>query len=214
MFVGHYSAAFAAKALHPRIPLWLLFLAAQLVDVAWAVFVLSGVEKMRVSDGFMAASPLDLYYMPYSHSLLAVFVWAGAGVLLYRYGRGAGWRAAAWVGAVVLSHWFLDLPVHTADLPLYGDSHKMGFGLWNHAVASYLLEAGILAAAIGLFVRKVQPAPRLRRGVLGFGAVLLALQAYQTFGSAPHSACVIVSMALAAYLAFAGVAAWLELRRA
>ena len=214
MFVGHYSAAFVAKALDSRIPLWVLFLAVQLVDVGWALLVLAGVEKLRVIPGFMAASPLDLYYMPYTHSLLAAFVWAGAGLLLYRSLRRSDWRAATWVGAAVLSHWFLDLPVHAADLPLWDDAHKVGFGLWDHALASYLLEAGILAAAIWLFVRRAEPAPRLRRGVLVFGAVLAAVQAFNTFGPAPHSAGRVVGMALAAYLTFAGVAAWLERREA
>jgi ankyrin repeat protein len=35
MFVGHYGPSFAIKALRPAIPLWLLFIAVQLVDVAF-----------------------------------------------------------------------------------------------------------------------------------------------------------------------------------
>ena len=34
MFVGHYGVSFAIKAAQPRLPLWLLFLAVQIVDVA------------------------------------------------------------------------------------------------------------------------------------------------------------------------------------
>lgn len=37
MFVGHYGPSFAFKAPDARIPLWLLFIAVQLVDIAWAV---------------------------------------------------------------------------------------------------------------------------------------------------------------------------------
>jgi hypothetical protein len=32
MFVGHYSVAFAAKSEKNRIPLWVLFVAVQLLD--------------------------------------------------------------------------------------------------------------------------------------------------------------------------------------
>jgi hypothetical protein len=46
MFIGHYGVSFAAKAIKPSIPLWVLFLAAQIVDVFWAIIVLLGIEKV------------------------------------------------------------------------------------------------------------------------------------------------------------------------
>lgn len=49
MFVGHYSVSFAAKRVAPSLPLWVLFLAVQLLDVAWSVLVLAGVEKVRIA---------------------------------------------------------------------------------------------------------------------------------------------------------------------
>lgn len=70
MFVGHYSVSFAAKKAEKRIPLWLLFLAVQWVDVMWSIFVLLGIEKVRIVPGITASNALDLYYMPYTHSLL------------------------------------------------------------------------------------------------------------------------------------------------
>jgi len=48
MFVGHYGPSFAAKAFGRRIPLWILFLAVQLLDVFWSIFVLMGIEKVRM----------------------------------------------------------------------------------------------------------------------------------------------------------------------
>jgi hypothetical protein len=64
MFVGHYGVSFAAGAAERRIPLWVLFLAVQLLDVVWAPLVLLGVERVRIVPGITASSPLDLYYMP------------------------------------------------------------------------------------------------------------------------------------------------------
>ncbi|MGZ4890442.1 MAG: hypothetical protein ACXWBH_14770, partial [Candidatus Angelobacter sp.] len=81
MFTGHYSASFAGKALagksgdkdsDKRIPLWLLFMAVQFIDVLWSIFVLLGIEKVRIVPGITASNALDLYYMPYTHSLLGV----------------------------------------------------------------------------------------------------------------------------------------------
>ena len=48
MFVGHYNVALAAKTEHNKIPLWVLFVAVQLLDYIWATLVLLGIEKLRV----------------------------------------------------------------------------------------------------------------------------------------------------------------------
>ena len=76
MFVGHYSVAFAATSEKNKIPLWVLFVAVQLLDFLWAPFVLFGIEKVRIVPGITATSPLDLYYMPYTHSLVGALVWS------------------------------------------------------------------------------------------------------------------------------------------
>ena len=90
MFVGHYGVSFATKGLEPRIPLWLLFIAVQWLDVVWAPLVLLGVEKVRIVPGFTATNPLDLYYMPYTHSLVAALLWSAAAYLCFRF---VVWRA-------------------------------------------------------------------------------------------------------------------------
>lgn len=71
MFTGHYSVSFAGRATEKRIPLWLLFIAVQWIDVMWSIFVLLGIEKVRIVPGITASNALDLYYMPYTHSLWA-----------------------------------------------------------------------------------------------------------------------------------------------
>src|SRR5437879_10079759 len=51
MFVGHYGVSFAARSVEKTIPLWVLFLAVQLLDVFWSGFVLAGLEKVRIAPG-------------------------------------------------------------------------------------------------------------------------------------------------------------------
>src|SRR2546422_10651299 len=112
MFVGHYGVSFAAKKADPSIPLWVLFIAVQLLDVLWAPFVLLGIEKVRIVPGITASNPLDLYYMPYSHGLLAAIGWSVAAFLVYRTAvRNGPSRAALLVGVAVWSHWILGFPV-------------------------------------------------------------------------------------------------------
>jgi hypothetical protein len=44
LFTGHYAVSFAGKAAEKCIPLWLLFIAVQFIDVLWSIFVLLGIE--------------------------------------------------------------------------------------------------------------------------------------------------------------------------
>ena len=51
MFVGHYGPSFAAKGIRESILLWVLFIAVQVLDVFWSIFVLLGIEKVRIIPG-------------------------------------------------------------------------------------------------------------------------------------------------------------------
>jgi hypothetical protein len=88
MFIGHYSVAFAARTERNQIPLWILFVAVQLLDLLWAPFVFLGLEKVRIVLGITATSPLDLYYMPYTHSLIGALVWSALAAFVYKLVRG------------------------------------------------------------------------------------------------------------------------------
>ena len=209
MFVGHYGVSYAAKRIAPVIPLWALFIAVQLLDVFWAPFVLLGIEKVRIVPGITASNPLDLYYMPYTHSLVAALLWSVAALLLCRrfvtWGR-AG-KAALIVALAVFSHWVLDVVVHRPDLPLYDNTAKVGLGLWNFPAVAFALEAALLFGGMGLYFG-TSVAPRLRMVV--FGLVMLAVQAYVFFGPPPGSDNAAAATALAAYAVLAGVVARLE----
>lgn len=216
MFVGHYGASFAAKALNNSIPLWILFVAVQLVDVLWSIFVLSGIEKVRIVPGITATNPLDLYYMPYTHSLVGSLLWAIAAVVVYRMlsRRPNVWVAGGIVGASVFSHWLLDLLVHRPDLPLYDSVLKMGFGLWNYPALAFALEVIFLFGGMYLYLRSTKPVGLGGRySMLIFGFVMLGIQAFVFFGPPPTSANAAALTAFAAYAVFAGVAHWLERKR-
>src|SRR6267378_1759249 len=98
MFVGHYGPSFAIKSIQPSIRLWVLFIAVQLLDVGWSVLVLLGVERVRIVPGITASNPLDLYYMPFTHSLVAALAWAVAAIILSRFLLGVrDWSARLWI---------------------------------------------------------------------------------------------------------------------
>ena len=201
MFVGHYGVSFATKRVDDSIPLWILFLAVQWLDVIWAPLVLIGIEKVRIVSGFTATNPLDLYYMPYTHSLIAASLWSVAAACLYHVVRRPKVTASVFVGLAVFSHWVLDFIVHVPDLPLYDNAAKVGLGLWNQPILAFSLEAALLLVAMTIYLQARQ-SPR-RRGIIGFGLVMLAIQAYVFFGPPPVSAAAAAVTALSAYAIFA-----------
>lgn len=205
MFVGHYSAAFAAAA-HPKAPrLGTLFVAAQLMDLGFFTFVLTGTEHMRLTPGMTAMNNMDLYDMPLTHSLVGAGVLALVfGLIVERWLRSA--IAGAIAGAVVLSHWILDLLVHGPDLTIMGSPPKLGLGLWNHPAIEMPLEIGLLFASAWLFSRAKRP-PNWRLAVLL--PVLIALQAFNWFAPQPTELDASQSvLGLVAYVLAAGVAWW------
>lgn len=215
MFVGHYGPSFAIKTLRPAIPLWLLFIAVQLVDVAWAVLILFGVEKVRIVPGITASNPLDLYYMPYTHSLVASILWSiAAAVFVWLLPRMATRTAAVWVGAAVFSHWVLDLVVHRPDLPLYDDTMKVGLGLWNYPTVALALEGALLFGGMILYLRATKPINAIGRvGLPVLGVAMLAIQSYIFFGPPPPSPAAAAITALVSYVVFAALAEWLARQR-
>ena len=212
MFVGHYGVSFAAKRAEPSIPLWVLFIAVQFLDVLWAPFILLGIEKVRIVPGITASNPLDLYYMPYTHSLVGAIGWSVVGFLAYRFAfRPASTRAAAIVGAAVFSHWVLDFLVHRPDLPLYDNTAKVGLGLWNLPAVALGLEAALLFGGMWLYFRL---GIARRTAMLVFGVVMLAIQSYVFFGPPPASDKAAAATALVSYAVFAAVIRALERKRA
>lgn len=215
MFVGHYGPSFTGKAIKNTIPLSVLFVAVQLLDVFWSIFVLLGIEKVRIVPGITKTNPLDLYYMPYTHSLNGALVFSVAAGLAYRLLRRAdGWPGAAVVSAAVFSHWILDLLVHRQDLPLYDDTAKVGLGLWNFPVLALALELAFLFGGMYLYMRTTEAVTSVGRyGMVVFGLLMACVQGIVFFGPPPSSDRAAAMEALVLYAVFAAAAYWLEKKR-
>lgn len=149
MFIGHYGAGFAGKKIDNKPSLGTMFFAAQFLDLLWPVFILLGIENVKIVPGLMAANPLDFTYYPYTHSLFFTIIWGilfGAVYFLVRKNL----KGSFLLGSLVLSHWILDLIVHRPDLPVLPWSDlKVGFSLWNSVPVSFVLE--VLIFSLGAF---------------------------------------------------------------
>ncbi len=177
--------------------------------------MLAGVEKVRIVPGFMAASPLDLYYMPYTHSLIGALILAALlGVVVALFIRQQRAAVFAVVALAAFSHWLLDLVVHAPDLRIYDDV-KVGFGLWRWLWISLPLELILLGGGAWLYARYV-PA-RSPRGNLWLWlavAAMVPIELYIALGPPPVSPTAIAVTALVAYGALVALAAIVDLTRA
>jgi hypothetical protein len=188
MFVGHLGVAFAAKHIAPKTSLGALVLGAQLVDLVFPVLVLIGAEHVKLAPGTARLMPLAFVDYPITHSLVGVLAWAALlGLLYYRsteYRRGA-----LVVGALVLSHWVLDVVSHRQDMPLLFSGPYVGLGLWNHVPATVAVETLLFAAGVFLYVRSTMSLDGVGRwGVATLVIVLAALQLAVWFGPPPPTA--------------------------
>jgi hypothetical protein len=201
MFVGHFGVGFGAKAAVPRTSLGTLFLASQFIDLLWPSFLLFGLETVAISPGITRVTPLDFTSYPWSHSLAAVVVWAvlfaGVYFLLKKYPKGA------WVcGLLVVSHWVLDFLTHRPDLPLApGAGARLGLGLWQSLPATLVVELGIFAAGLWLYLRTTRATDRVGTVALwSLVAFLLLMYLGNLFGPPPGDV---------SALAWVGHAQWL-----
>ena len=172
MFVGHFAVAFAAKRAEPKLSLPVLFAAVQFLDILWPLLILIGVEHSRIVPGITAASPLDLFDIPYSHGLLPSLVWSA--LFAAPFLRSQGKRAAAIVAGCVFSHFVLDVVTHRPDMPLApGLPQRFGLGLWNSVVFSIVVESLLFAAGIAFYARGTRPVSKM--GSVGLWALVVLL---------------------------------------
>ena len=187
MFIGHFAVGLAAKRVTPRVPLVILFAAAQFADVLWPFLLAVGLEQVRVDPGNTAVTPLDFVSYPYSHSLVLLVVWGAAfGWIYTRVSRVTG--AFAVIAALVVSHWLLDFVTHRPDMPLYPGSAKFGLGLWHSIPATIAVELPLFAAGVWIYAGATRARDRIGRWAF-WSLMVFLVAAYfgNLFGPPPPS---------------------------
>lgn len=213
MFIGHYAVALAAKRAAPRTSLGTLFAAVQLADMLWPVLLLLGWEHAHTVPGPNPFLVLWLDSIPISHSLLTLIAWGVLFAVLYRARTGYA-RGAIVVALGVVSHWVLDVATHRPDMPLYPGSPLLGFGLWNSATGTIIVEGLMFATGTWIYLRTT----RARDGVGRYGlaallAVLLLSYVASLAGGAPPSMRTLAIGGIVFGWLFVGWAAWVDRHR-
>ncbi len=214
MFIGHFAVAFAAKRAAPKVSLGTLFIACELVDIAWPAFLLAGLERAAIHPGITAFTPLEFIHYPWTHSLLMCGLWAVSfGILYFLLQKNA--RGAIVVGTVVLSHWFLDAIAHRPDLPLMpGGEARIGLGLWHSIPATLALEGALFAAGLALYLQGTRPNDGAGRwGLWALVAFLLVAYAGAAFGPPPPGMEAVAWTGLAGGVVFGFWGYWVDRHR-
>lgn len=155
MFVGHFAVGLMAKRAAPRVSLPVLFAAVSFLDILWPLFIVLGVEHARIVPGITAASPLDLYDYPWSHSLAMSLVWSAVFAAPLFFAKRV--RDGLIVAGCVFSHFVLDLVTHRPDMLIApGTTERFGFGLWNALVPAVAVEALLFVAGIVVYVKSTR----------------------------------------------------------
>ncbi|HXI98023.1 MAG TPA: hypothetical protein VNG73_03710, partial [Gemmatimonadaceae bacterium] len=123
-------------------------------------------------------------------------------------------RGALVIGLLVVSHWFLDLPMHVRDLPLWpgASSPRVGWGLWSSVAATYVIDFAIFAAGISAYARATRARDRIGRWGLWIYVLVLAILYVMSNGSPPPSVGVLAWSALGIWL-FTPWAWWVDQHR-
>lgn len=185
MFIGHYALGLGAKKINPFPSLAIMFIAVQLLDLLWPIFVLTGIETFEIQPGNTRLTPLNFTYYPYSHSLLMATVWGILFAIIY-YVFTKNKKGSFLISLLVISHWILDFITHRADMPLspFGDT-KVGLGLWNYPAIEIILEVGLFILGVYFYFTTAKPKRRIAFWLLII--FFLAIHFINIFGPPPPS---------------------------
>jgi len=219
IFIGHFAVGLSLKKADKTLSLGLLFIAVQLPDLIYGVTLLTGVEKINITAGTNPLTSAEYTFFPYSHSLVATLLWAGLVALIFLIAPLRSSlpksKTALVMATAVLSHFILDAIVHNPDLDLLGNgAYKIGLGLWNYPLASYIVEALLLISGSWIYLRSTKStAFSGKSGLPILSVILLVLNAVNTFGLSPTNTESFAVTMLAAYLGTIVAAFWLDRKR-
>jgi hypothetical protein len=176
MIAGHFGFAAAVKARERSAPLWALMLGCVWLDVVFVPLFAMKIETITPAPGTSGGYGAGIIYADYTHSLVGALMLSVifGGVAAIPWGR----RVGTVLGAVVFSHWVLDLVMHRGDMPWLpgnaGNLPRMGFGLWRAPVASALVELALVAVGSYLYWRAARSTGKLKRADLAAAVVLMS----------------------------------------
>jgi len=155
----HIGVGLGAKKWAPKVPVFLLVIAAEFTEILFFLFLSTGLEKMP-AQGIVTFSP-------YSHSLVSGVL---ASLLFFAIvslinGKRLSPRDRMFLGLLTLSHILLDILAspktaffpNDGPIPIFlNPDYNIGLGLWRYRIPALILEYGGTAAGLWLCLSTVR----------------------------------------------------------
>jgi len=213
MFIGHFGMGMIAKKIDSKPSLGTFFLATQFIDLLWPIFLLIGIEHVKIDPGNTAFTPLNFIYYPFSHGLISVIIWSVLFSFVY-FIKKRDVKSAFILGIIVSSHWVLDFITHRPDLPLtLSNNFKVGLGLWNSVLFTLIVEGTLFISGFYLYLKSTTA--KNKKGAFGlWGLIIFLIIIYimNIIGPPPPSESAIGVVGLFLWL-IVGWAYWIDRNR-
>lgn len=130
--INHAATGLIIKKLYPDVPMTVILVSVQLIEILWVVLNFLDVERTTTENRVKSVSDVHLEYMPFSHSVVSTAVLAAGAWILFALGFKALDVGIA-VALGICSHLVLDLISHARDIAIapFLDSRKFGLGLYE-----------------------------------------------------------------------------------
>lgn len=139
--INHAATGLIIKKIYPDVPMPMILVSVQLIEILWIVLNYLGVEKTTTENRVQSVSDVHLEYMPFSHSVASTAVLAASAWILFAFGFKAVDVGIA-VALGICSHLVLDLISHARDIvivPFLGN-RKFGLGLYEKPAVAFVFE--------------------------------------------------------------------------
>ena len=74
--INHAATGLIIKKIYPDVPMAVILVSVQLIEILWVVLNFLGVEKTTTENRVKSVSDVHLEYMPFSHSVVSTAVLA------------------------------------------------------------------------------------------------------------------------------------------
>ncbi|MGB6066873.1 MAG: hypothetical protein WBG50_18880 [Desulfomonilaceae bacterium] len=139
--INHAATGLIIKKIYPDVPMAVILVSVQLIEIFWVALNFLGVEKTTTENNVSSVSDVHLEFMPFSHSVASTVVLAaGAWTIIVLGFKEINVATAVALG--ICSHLVLDLISHARDIAIapFLDDKKIGLGLYEKPAVAFVFE--------------------------------------------------------------------------
>ena len=87
--INHAATGLIIKKIYPDVPITVILVSVQLIEILWIILNFLGVEKTTTENRVKSVSDIHLEYMPFSHSVVSTVFFAACAWIFFALGFNA-----------------------------------------------------------------------------------------------------------------------------